>query len=141
MQLGSRWRRRSSPKAQRQLEDECRSPQEVLEVRAELNRDAFAKFHSFRRRGRCRSQVAPENGSGEEVWGCQKEALQGLFRRRLAEAMTAAAGQVQTVPKKFSHGKCRQRLGCHQCGAGSSLLQVSGTSKSNPFHPSKIGAV
>lgn len=48
MKLGRRRRRRSSPKTQRQLKDECRSPQDVfLEVGAELNRDAFAKMRGL----------------------------------------------------------------------------------------------
>jgi hypothetical protein len=38
--------------------------------------------------------------------------------------MTAAAGQVQTVPKKLSHGKCRPRLGCRQGGAGALVVSV-----------------
>ena len=31
-----------------------------------------------------------------------------------------AAGQVQTVPKKFGHGKCRQPLGCNSVWGRSS---------------------
>ena len=45
MKLGRRRRRRSSPKTQRQLEGECRSPQDVvLEVGVELDYDVFAKI-------------------------------------------------------------------------------------------------